>query len=107
MQRSFAWGMIAILAIMLAPFAGVLGVPASAVHADTAVPNAATPDDEVIVITLGGLLRVDDPYTAPGNKPVSWTSTGETGWTVVAGGDFNGDGDAEARGGSRQFCQGF
>ena len=40
MHRSFAWGMIVILAIMLAPFAGVPGVPASTVHADTAAPSA-------------------------------------------------------------------
>ena len=39
MHRSFAWGMIAILAIMLAPFAGVLGVPASTAHADTTAPT--------------------------------------------------------------------
>jgi hypothetical protein len=95
MQRSFAWGMIAILAIMLAPFAGVLAVPASAVYADAASPNAAPPDDEVIVITSAGQLRVDDPYTPTGYKPVSWNSGSEVGWTVVAGGDFNGDGDAE------------
>ena len=54
MHRSFAWGMIAILAIMLAPFAGVLGVPASTVHADTAAPTAAA-DDEIIVITSAGV----------------------------------------------------
>lgn len=102
MHRSFAWGMIAILAIMLAPFAGVPGVPgvpASAVQADTASPAVVPPDDELIVITSGGMLRVDDPYTAPGYKVVSWSSASEpgweTGWTVVAGGDFNGDGDAE------------
>ncbi len=95
MHRSFALGIIAVLAIMLAPFAGVLGVPASAVHADAAAPNPAPPDDEVIVITSAGQLRVDDPYTPTGYKPVSWNSGAETGFTVVAGGDFNGDGDAE------------
>ena len=95
MQRSFAWGMIAILVIMLAPFVGVFGVPASAVQADAASPAVAPPDDEVIVITSAGQLRVDDPYTPPGYKPVSWNSGSDTGWTVVAGGDFNGDGDAE------------
>jgi hypothetical protein len=94
MHRSFAWGMIAILAIMLAPFAGVFGVPAGTAHADTAAPTAAA-DDEIIVITSGGQLRVDDPYTPPGYKPVSWNSGTEVGWTVVAAGDFNGDGDAE------------
>ena len=98
MHRSFAWGMIVILAIMLAPFAGVLGVPASKVHADTAAPSA-TADDEIIVITSAGELRVDDPTTPTGPKTAIWTSASEPGWervwTVVAGGDFNGDGDAE------------
>ena len=94
MHRSFAWGVIAILAIMLAPFAGVLGVPASTVHADTAAPLAAV-DDEIIVITSAGQLRVDDPYTPAGYKAVTWNSGAETGFTVVASGDFNGDGDAE------------
>ena len=38
MHRSFAWVMIAILALMLAPFAGVPGVPASVAQADTTAP---------------------------------------------------------------------
>ena len=38
MHRSFAWVVIAILAIMLAPFAGVSGVPPSAAQADTTAP---------------------------------------------------------------------
>ena len=98
MHRSFAWGMIAILAIMLAPFAGVLGVPASTVHADTAAPTAVA-DDEIIVITSAGVVSVDDPTTPTGPKTAIWTSASEPGWetswTVVAAGDFNGDGDAE------------
>ena len=98
MHRSFAWGMIAILAIMLAPFAGVLGVPVSTAHADTAAPSAAA-DDEIIVITSAGVVRVDDPTTPTGPQTSIWTSASEPGWetswTVVAGGDFNGDGDAE------------
>ena len=44
-------------------------------------------------------MRVDDPYTPIGYQTATWSSTNEpgweTGWTVVAGGDFNGDGDAE------------
>jgi hypothetical protein len=98
MHRSFAWGMIAILAIMLAPFAGVLGVPTSTAHADTAAPTAAA-DDEIIVITSAGVVRVDDPTTPTGPQPSIWTSASESGWetswTAVAAGDFNGDGDAE------------
>ena len=98
MHRSFAWGMIAILAIMLAPFAGVFGVPVGTAHADTAAPSAIA-DDEIIVITSTGELRVDDPTTPTGPQTAIWTSVSEPGWervwTVVAGGDFNGDGDAE------------
>ena len=100
MHRSFAWVMIAILALMLAPFAGVLGVPASVAQADTTAPTVPPPpDDEIIVITSAGVVRVDDPHTPVGYQTATWSSTNEpgweTGWTVVAGGDFNGDGDAE------------
>jgi hypothetical protein len=99
MHRSFAWVMIAILALMLAPFAGVPGVPASVAQADTTAPTDAPLDDEVIVITSTYELRVDDPTTPPGYKKVTWSSASvpgwESGWTVVAAGDFNGDGDAE------------
>ena len=95
MHRSIAWSIVAVVAILLAPFVGALGAPAVAVRAEVAAPAAPPPDDEIIVITAAGQLRVDDPYTTPGYQPVSWNSGGETGWTVVAGGDFNGDGDAE------------
>ena len=66
MHRSFAWGMIAITAILLAPLAGVLGVSASTVQADTAAPTAAA-DDEIIVITSALQLRVDDTDHAVDN----------------------------------------
>jgi hypothetical protein len=100
MHRSFAWGLIAILAIVLAPFAGVLGMPVSMTRADTATSTTVTnPDDEIIVITSTGQLRVDDPTPQPGYAPLSWSSSSvagwESNWTVVAAGDFNGDGDAE------------
>ena len=74
------------------------GVPASAVQADTAAPTAAA-DDEIVVITSALQLRVDDPTTPPGIQPATWSSASvpgwESGWTAVAGGDFNGDGDDE------------
>ena len=42
---------------------------------------------------------MDDPTTPTGYKPATWTSASvpgwESDWTVVAAGDFNGDGDAE------------
>ena len=99
MHRSFAWVMLAILALMLAPFAGVPGVPASVAQADTTAPTDAPLDDEIIVITSTYQLRVDDPTTPTGYKPATWSSASvpgwESGWTVVAAGDFNGDGDAE------------
>ena len=68
--------MIAILALMLAPFAGVLGVPASAAQADTTAPTVPPPpDDEIIVITSAGVVRVDDPYTPIGYQTATWSST--------------------------------
>ena len=39
--------------------------------------TARSPDDEIIVITAAGQLRVDDPYTAPGYMPASWNSGAE------------------------------
>lgn len=56
---------------------------------------AASADDEVILLTASGQIRVDDPFTAPGYRPVIWNSGTDQGWTMVAAGDFSGDGDAE------------
>ncbi len=95
MHRLIAWCAIAIVVIVFAPFVGVWGAPASAARADAVTPAAVPFDDEIIVITASGQLRVDDPYTAPGYKPVSWNSGSDVAWTNVAAGDFNGDGDAE------------
>ena len=99
MRRLFARILIAALGIVVALVLGMLGVPAGVLQAETGSPNPVPPDDEIIVITSAGQLRVDDPTTPTGYTPVSWSSASEpgweTGWTVVAGGDFNGDGDAE------------
>jgi hypothetical protein len=96
MHRSFAWGVIAILAIILAPFAGVFGVPASTARADTAAPAlAAAADDEVILLTSAGQIRVDAPLPPSSPAPQIWNSGSSQGWMMVAAGDFNGDGDAE------------
>ena len=56
MHRSLAWGVIPVVAIMLAPVVGMLGAPLDAVRADAVTPAAAPQDDEVIVITSAGQL---------------------------------------------------
>ncbi len=97
MRRSFGWSVIAILAILLAPLAGMFGVPAHTAHAEPDAPAqpAATYDSEIILLTSAGQIRVDDPYVATGTKSAEWNSGSDTGYTRVAAGDFNGDGDAE------------
>ena len=95
MRRSFALSLIAVLALVLSQFVSSPSLLTGAGPSDAAALNAMLPDDEIIVITSTGQLRVDDPYTPFGFTAVSWTSDAEVGWTVVAAGDFNGDGDAE------------
>ncbi len=94
MHRSFWWSTIVILAILITPLAGLIGVPAKPVRAEPLAPSAVQ-DDEVILLTSAGQIRVDDPFTPSGYKPATWNSEASTGWTMVAAGDFNGDGDAE------------
>ena len=106
MHYSSAKGLIAVLAIMLAAFAGLCDVPARAMPSGATEPTAAS-DDEIVVITAAGQLRVDDPFTPNGDVPVSWNSGSDLGWTVVAGGDFNGDGDAEIVAGRGSFVKVF
>ncbi len=94
MQRSYGWFTLLIVAVVLAPLAGVFAGPAVTASAESAAP-ASTVDDEIIVLTSTGQIRVDDPYTAAGYDPATWDSGTDTGWAMVAGGDFNGDGDDE------------
>ena len=58
MHRLIAWSIVAVVAILLAPFVGALGAPAVVVRAEVAAPAAPPPDDEIIVITAAGQLRV-------------------------------------------------
>jgi hypothetical protein len=95
MHRSFWWSAMIIVAILMVPLGGVFGVPAKPVRAEPLAPSAAPLDDEVILLTSAGQIRVDDPVTPSGYKPATWNSGSVQGWTMVAAGDFNGDGDAE------------
>ena len=104
MHRSFWWVMIAVVALIAAPLAGLFAAPVSIARAAPAMPGA-TADDEIIVLTSAGQIRIDDPLTPAGVKPATWNSGSDAGWTMVAAGDFNGDGDAEivaARGDTNQ-----
>ena len=94
MHRSFWWVMIAVVALMMAPLAGLLAAPVSIARSAPAQPDA-TLDDEIIVLTSAGQIRIDDPLTPAGIKPAIWNSASDAGWTMLAAGDFNGDGDAE------------
>lgn len=83
-----------VLTVLVTPLAGLFLMPAVADAAPLA-PTATT-DDEIVVIESGtGRIRIDDPYTPTGYKPVSWNSGTDTGFVTVAAGDFNGDGDQE------------
>ncbi len=93
MHRSFKWTLFLIAAVILAPFAGPLMAPAAHVSASAQTPVR---DDEIIFLAANGQIRVDEPNNTPtGYRPATWDSGTETGWTLVAAGDFNGDGDAE------------
>lgn len=91
MHRSTKWIAFLVAAVMLAPLLVVPGGPA------WAEPEAgdAVLDDEIIVLTSAGQIRVEDPSVPPGIQPATWNSGSDTGWTMVAAGDFNADGDAE------------
>ncbi|MEA3334497.1 MAG: hypothetical protein U9R25_01205 [Chloroflexota bacterium] len=69
-------------------------LPASASLAQGPESPTAPLDDELVLLTNVGRIVVDDPHVPPGVQPVVWESP-DTGWTNIATGDFNGDGDAE------------
>jgi hypothetical protein len=94
MQRSLWWTAIIITMTIVAPLAGLIAAPAAQAETSGPLP-VATRDDEIVLLTATGQIRVDDPYTPAGYRPATWNSGAETGWTRVATGDFNGDGDAE------------
>jgi hypothetical protein len=93
MHRSPWLSILLVLAMLVTPLA-VLSVPSVAHAAEPDAP-AATADDEIIVLTSSLQIRVDDPNVAPGNQSAAWNSGSDTGYTALAAGDVNGDGDAE------------
>ena len=94
MQRSKLWRILVVVAFVIAPLA-VLTSPPGVSHAQNAAPDPATVDDEIIVLESTGRIRIDDPHYLAGNTPANWNSDPETGWSAIAAGDFNGDGDDE------------
>jgi len=92
MYRLFWSTTILAIAIALNPLGSSFAVPADVMVSQ---PMAATADDEIILIESNGRLRVVDPHTELGIERVLWDSGADIGWTHVAAGDFNGDGDAE------------
>ncbi len=88
-KRIAWWAPLLVLAMLAMPWAGLWG--------KTGLPTAVaqtTVDQEIVYLDSWGRVKVHDPYVAPGTEAVVWQSSG-TGWTAVATGDFNGDGDDE------------
>jgi hypothetical protein len=88
MYRSFRWTLFVAATLAVAVLVALFGL---ATHSSAQTVR----DDEVILLTATGQIRVDDPYTPSGYRPAVWDSGLDTGWALVAAGDFNGDGDAE------------
>ena len=91
---------VALLLAILGPLTP--GAATSPTGAAEPAALAAQQDDEVVLILNTGYIKVEDPFTAAGHEPATWTSP-QGGWSFVTTGDFNGDGDDEivALGGSR------
>jgi hypothetical protein len=68
--------------------------PARMVQAQEPIGAEAVRDDEIVLLDSSGHVKVVDPWAPPGYKKVDFTSA-ESGWTRVATGDVNGDGDDE------------
>ncbi len=94
MHRSSWLSILLALAVVVTPLVASVALLPKTASAEVAAPDA-TADDEIVLLTSTGQIRVDDPYTPSGVKPVAWNSGSDIGWTKVAAGDFNKDGDAE------------
>jgi hypothetical protein len=80
--------LLLVVTLVLFPLSGA---PTSLVNPTA---RADTPDDEIVLINSSGRIIVDDPRVAPNTERLTWQSP-DTGWTQVALGDVNGDGDDE------------
>ena len=70
----------------------------SAAVASTAASTVATPDDEIVYLDGAGCVKVKDTNQLTGSfQLITFDSAifGDCGWTDIATGDFNNDGDAE------------
>ncbi|HEY66233.1 MAG TPA: hypothetical protein G4O02_16905 [Caldilineae bacterium] len=74
----------------------VLAMPWAGWWEQASVPTAMaeTVDEEIVYLDVWGRIKVHDPHVAPGKEAVVWQSP-DNGWSAVATGDFNGDGDDE------------
>lgn len=82
----------AILRALLAWLAG--GLLAALLRAPVYALTAANADDEIVYLDPEGVIRVTDPRPSSTQLAVQWASP-EGGWTALALGDFNADGDLE------------
>lgn len=82
----------AILRALLAWLAG--GLLAALLRAPVYALTAANADDEIVYLDPEGVIRVMDPRPSSTQLAVQWASP-EGGWTALALGDFNADGDLE------------
>ncbi len=94
MHRSSWLSMLLALVVVIAPLVTALAFWPTAAAAEAAAPNA-NPDDEIILLESNGRIRIDDPYVPAGVQQVVWNSGADVGWSLIAAGDFNGDGTAE------------
>lgn len=78
----------------LALVAMLLTLLPAATIASSAAPTATPMVEELVILTREGRIQVHDVSAANGTPQILWQSP-DTGWTDVATGDFNGDGDDE------------
>ena len=88
MQRPYLSRIVGILIMV-----SLLLSPSSPTQVALAEP-AAGPDDEIIYIDAGGIIRIIDPNVETGAQQITWSSP-DGGWFDFATGDFNNDGDKE------------